>query len=53
MVYIIGVILAVYGIADLFTDADERSLPWWGDITAVALGATIVLVSRFLFNDDD
>jgi hypothetical protein len=52
MVWFIGVILALYGIGDLFAVKHERSLPWWGDMIAIALGALIVFVGRLL-NDDD
>jgi hypothetical protein len=51
MVWLIGALMALYGLGDLFGPHGHRSLPWWGDVIVIGVGAVMVLAAKLL--DDD
>lgn len=51
MASVIGAILALYGVGDLFAGVGRRALPWWGDLIAIATGAVILIVAKALNHD--
>jgi hypothetical protein len=51
MVWLIGALMAIFGLGDLFAAHGKRSLPWWGDVIVIGAGAVMVLAAKLL--DDD